>query len=90
MLFGNFMFKKETLGGGDIKMMFVFGILLHPVVGLLVIFISSVLALPISLFLLYSRGKRIIPFGPFLLLGLTLVFFMGISFNQVLDFIKLL
>ena len=90
MLMGNYLFKKESLGGGDIKMMFVFGILLHPVVGLLVIFISSVLALPISLFLLYSKGKRIIPFGPFLLIGLTLVFFMGISFNQVLDFIKLL
>ena len=55
MLLGNFLFKKETLGGGDIKMMFVFGIVINPLLGLFVIFLGSVLALPLSFFLMVNR-----------------------------------
>lgn len=90
MLIGNFLFKKETLGGGDIKMMFVFGIILHPILGLIVIFIGSLLALPVSLILLYKKNERLVPFGPFLLIGLTFIFFTGISVESITSFIKLL
>ena len=33
MLLGNFIFKKESLGGGDIKLMFVIGLVLNPFLG---------------------------------------------------------
>lgn len=90
MLIGNFLFKKETLGGGDIKMMFVFGIILHPLLGLISIFIGSVLALPVSLFLLYKKNERLIPFGPFLLISFTFIYFTGLSVPTIIEFIKLL
>lgn len=88
MLFGNLLFKKECLGGGDIKMMFVFGLVVHPVLGLIIIFIGSVLALPVSIFLLYKRNEKLVPFGPFLLISFAFVFFTKINFSMVLDFIK--
>ena len=90
MLLGNLIFKKETLGGGDIKMMFVFGLILHPLLGLIVIFIGSLLALPVSIFLLTKKHERLVPFGPFLLISCTFVYFTGLSVPTILEFIKLL
>jgi len=87
MLLGNFIFKKESLGGGDIKMMFVFGIIFNPFLGLVVLFFGSLLALPISLFILWKKGQHIIPFGPFLLISCAFVFFTKIDIRMVLDFI---
>ena len=89
MLIGNALFKKETLGGGDIKMMFVFGVILHPLLGLIVIFIGSVLALPVSLFLLLKKHERLVPFGPFLLIALTFIYFVQLNVPAIIEFIKL-
>lgn len=84
MLIGNFLLKKESLGGGDIKMMFVFGIVLDPLLGALSIFLGSLIALPISLFLLYQQKEKVIPFGPFLLIALTIIYFSGITSQNLL------
>ncbi len=89
MLFGNFLFKKETLGGGDIKMMFVFGLLLNPLLGILSIFIGSLLALPVSLFILLKQNRNLIPFGPFLLISFVFIYFTGINTSMIIDFIRL-
>lgn len=88
MLLGNFLFKKESLGGGDIKLMFVVGLLLHPLLGIFVIFIASVIALPVSLLLLLKNNKNIIPFGPFLIVALMLLYYTRIDSNYLIDFIK--
>lgn len=79
MLTGNLIFKKESLGGGDIKMMFTSGLLLGPVVGVFSIFIGSFLALPVSLIIMKLKGDKIIPFGPFLLVALLILYFMKID-----------
>ncbi len=89
MLFGNYLFKKETLGGGDVKMMFVFGLLLHPFLGLIVIFLGSLIALPVSLFILLKKNRNLIPFGPFLLISFTFIYFTGIQVSMIMDFIRL-
>ena len=88
MLVGNFLFKKETLGGGDIKMMFVFGLILSPLLGITAIFLGSVLALPVSLFLLSKKNQHLIPFGPFLLLSLTLLYFTQIDASMILNWLR--
>lgn len=90
MLLGNFLFKKETLGGGDIKMMFTFGLVVHPLIGLIVIFVGSLLALPVSLFLLWKKHEKLVPFGPFLLISLTCIYFTDIDVPTIINFIKLL
>ena len=88
MIIGNFIFKKETMGGGDVKMMFVFGLLVHPLLGLFVIFIASLLALPVSLIMYYSKKQRLVPFGPFLLISLAFIYFTGINVDMILDFVN--
>lgn len=88
MKIGNFLFKKESLGGGDVKMMFVFGILLHPLLGLFSIFFGSLLALPVSIILFYRKKQNLVPFGPFLLISLTFIYFTKINVPMILEWIK--
>lgn len=88
MLLGNFIFKKESLGGGDVKMMFVFGIVLNPILGLFVIFLGSLLALPVSLFILLKQKKNLVPFGPFLLISFAFIYFTRIDIPMILAFIR--
>ena len=87
MKIGEFIFKKECLGGADVKLMFLVGIMLHPLLTLLVIVLASVIALPVSLFLLFRNKESVIPFGPFLMLGLLIVYFMKIDVMEVLNFL---
>ena len=77
------------MGGGDIKMMFIFGLILHPFLGVISIFLGSCLALPASLFILMKNKERIVPFGPFLLIALTLIYFTHLTPQLILDFFKL-
>lgn len=87
MIIGNKLLKKESLGGGDIKMMFVFGLVLDPFLGILSLFIGSIIALPISVLLLYKQHEKVIPFGPFLLVSLTLIYFTKITTDMILTWL---
>lgn len=83
MILGDFLFKKESLGGGDIKMMFVFGLIVNPFMGLVIIFLSSFLALPVSLLILCKKKNNLVPFGPFLLISFMFVYFTQIDMNMI-------
>lgn len=85
MILGNILFKKESLGGADIKLMILVGMILTPIDGIFCIFISSVLALPISIFLLLKNKNNIIPYGPFILGALLLILFCNIDVNTLLN-----
>ncbi len=87
MIIGDKLLKKESLGGGDIKMMFVFGLVLDPFLGILSLFIGSIIALPISVLLLYKQHEKVIPFGPFLLVSLTLIYFTKITTDIILTWL---
>ena len=87
MLIGNKILKKECLGGGDIKMMFVFGLILDPLLGTLSIFLGSFIALPISLILLRKQEENLIPFGPFLLIALAIIYFTKLTPETVVNFL---
>lgn len=74
--FGDFLFKRESMGGGDIKLLGIFGIVLGWPNALFAIVIGSVIGLPISLVILMLKKSHIIPFGPFLALGaMTIILF---------------
>ncbi len=84
-LLGDFLFKKESLGGGDIKLSFLFGLILGWQLGLLTIAVGSFIAFPIALYVTMKKAKNNeIPFGPYLILGLLVVFFFG---EAILKFI---
>ena len=69
---GTWMFKKEAMGGGDIKLMGGVGALLGWEGVITTIIFASFLGLVYALFLIIFKGKKggdAIPFGPFLSLG---------------------
>lgn len=88
MIIGNLIFKKETLGGGDIKLMFVIGIVISPFLGLVSIFLSSFIALPVSVLILLKKNKNIIPFGPFLIISAMLIFMTKIDMSMIINWLK--
>lgn len=74
---GDKVFKKESLGGGDIKLMGVVGLTFGSIVNSFIsLFISCILALLSILFT--KRKDNIIPFGPFILLG-TLITYIVVT-----------
>lgn len=89
MIIGNKVFKKESMGGGDVKMMFLFGLILDPLLGALTIFLGSLFALPVSIGLYFSKHEKVIPFGPFLLLGFAFIFFTKITSLDIVSWLGL-
>ncbi|MEG2457811.1 MAG: prepilin peptidase [Bacilli bacterium] len=86
-LIGDKIFKRESLGGGDIKLMGVIGFILGLIPSVFVLFISSVLALIFSLIFLKLDKTKEIPFGPFILIASLIMFYFG---TPILTIFKLI
>lgn len=84
-IIGDKLFKKESLGGGDIKLMFIFGLVLGYPLSLCTIFLATFIAFPIALFILFSDKENIIPFGPFLSMAAIIIFISKIDILDVLN-----
>lgn len=83
--FGDFLFKKESMGGGDIKLLFFFGLFLGWPLAVTSIFLASFIGLPISLYIMFKKDTNIIPFGPFLSIAALIFFFSQVSFSDILN-----
>ena len=86
-LLGDFIFKKESLGGGDIKLMFFFGLVIGLPLSVVTIFVATFIAFPIALFVLFSRRDNMIPFGPFLSMAAILILISGINIDDIVNII---
>jgi len=75
-LLGKVLFKRETIGGGDIKLYFVIGLVLSLQELFLAILISSGVAL---IYILVIGKNKAIPFAPFISLGALAVYLMGLQ-----------
>lgn len=77
-LIGDKVFKRESLGWGDVKLILLIGLCLGIFPTFVSIFLGSLLGLIFSIF---DSSKREIPFGPFLLIGslIVLYFYSNIS-----------
>lgn len=84
---GDVIFKQESLGGGDIKLMFLIGLVIGYPMSVCNIFFATFIAFPIALFLLVSKKDNIIPFGPFLSMAAIILYIWGITFTDVINFI---
>ena len=76
-LMGDLIFRKETMGGGDIKLLAMAGSILGWKLVVLTFFISPLLALGPGLIVLVTRRSHVISYGPFLSLGLIVSLFAG-------------
>ena len=87
MIFGNYMFKKESLGGGDIKLSFVSGIALGTYLGLFYIVLGAFMAFPYALYVMIRKKENMLPFGPFLAISMLIIYF---NLDKVTELLKII
>lgn len=83
-ILGDFIFKKESMGGGDIKLMFVFGLTMGIPLSIASIFLASFIGLPISLIMLKNNSSHELPFGPYLSIAAIILFLSQIDIVNIL------
>lgn len=86
-IIGDFIFKRESLGGGDIKLMFLFGLVLGFPLSIVTIFLATFIAFPIAIYVLLSRRDNMIPFGPFLSIAAIILIISKLEFSDIISFI---
>lgn len=86
-LIGDRIFKKESMGGGDIKLMFLFGIVIGFPLSICDIFLATFIAFPVALFMLLTRKDNLIPFGPFLAMAAILINISKVSMDSIISFL---
>ena len=84
-ILGDKAFKKESLGGGDIKLMFLFGLVLGFPMSICTIFLATFIAFPISIIILFSSKENIIPFGPFLSMAAILILVSKFNLTDIIN-----
>ena len=88
-LLGDFLFKKESMGGGDIKLLAIFGFVLDFPLAIISVFLSAFIALPVSLIILKTKKSHEIPFGPFLAISAIIIFLLQVDFNSIINLITI-
>ena len=86
---GDFAFKKESLGGGDIKFAFVIGLCLGFRLGIVALILSTFLALPYSFASIFLQKNNEVAYGPFLAASLFIVFLFMDKFLNLLNAIAI-
>lgn len=81
---GKLLFKREALGGGDIKLSFVVGLILGIPHAFMALVLSTFLALPYATYSIFSKTSREVAFGPFIIGALAIVFFYYDKFSYIL------
>ena len=86
-LIGDRLFKRESMGGGDIKLMFLFGIVIGYPLAICDIFLATFIAFPVAIYILFSRRDNLIPFGPFLAMAAILIHISKVDINGIITFL---
>ena len=84
-LLGSLIFKREALGGGDIKLMFLFGLVIGFPLSLCNIFLATFIAFPVAVYVLLKRKDSLIPFGPFLAMSAILIHISKVNIMDIID-----
>ncbi|MFI3260109.1 MAG: prepilin peptidase [bacterium] len=71
---GDHAYKRESMGGGDIKFAFIIGLVLGVEVALYAVILSAFLALPTSVACVMITNNKEVPYGPFLAGALLLLY----------------
>lgn len=82
--FGEMVFRKEAMGGGDVKLMAMAGAFLGWKLALLTFFIAPLFGSVAGLILKARDGRDIIPYGPYLSLAAVTSIFWGDKVLRIL------
>ena len=80
---GKKMYKRDALGGGDIKLSFILGMILGVQVAMVSLIFSTFLALPYALATIVLKKDSEVPFGPFIVSSLFIVFLYYDKFYNI-------
>lgn len=86
-MLGNYIFKRESLGDGDIKLMGVVALAIGILPSFIALFLASVIGLLYSLLIRNINKEGIIPFGPFLIIGALLSIYFSEFFDTFIHMI---
>ncbi len=74
---GDFIFKKESMGGGDVKLLAMIGAFLGWKIALLTLPLASVFGAVVGVVIKIKTKESLIAFGPYLALGAFIAIFWG-------------
>lgn len=77
---GNWIYKKESMGGGDVKLLAMIGAFTGWPGALTVFAVSPVLSLPFALYMRLVKKEETIAFGPFIAMAGAVYFIFGEAF----------
>ena len=83
-MLGEFAFRREAMGGGDVKLLAMIGSFLGWKLTLLTFFIAPFFGSVVGIILKIRKGKDIIPYGPYLSLGAVVSMLWGDRILRVL------
>jgi leader peptidase (prepilin peptidase)/N-methyltransferase len=83
-LLGDFIFRKESMGGGDVKFMAMVGAFLGWKLALLAFFIAPFFGAVVGIIIKIRTKESLIPYGPFLVVGSLIALFFS---SQILSWI---
>ena len=83
-LFGDILFKKESMGGGDVKLMAMVGAFLGWKLAVLAFFIAPFFGAIFGIVEKIRTKDSTMPYGPFLVLGTLVSLFYG---NEIIRWI---
>jgi leader peptidase (prepilin peptidase)/N-methyltransferase len=83
-VFGKLIFRKEAMGGGDVKLMAFIGSILGWKLALLAFFIAPFFGALVGIPLKLTKGNDTIPYGPYLSLGAVIAIFYGHAILRIL------
>ena len=86
---GDYFSKKDTMGYGDVKMMFFVSMFLGWKLSSFIVFFAAFLSLPAcSINMIRSSKQTMIAFGPYLAISTLIIYLLKIDLNVILDYIK--
>jgi leader peptidase (prepilin peptidase)/N-methyltransferase len=85
-IFGKMAFKKEAMGGGDVKLMAMIGAFLGWKLALLVFFVAPFFGAFVGIILKIKYKIETIPYGPYISLATLIVIFWG---ERILEYLFL-
>lgn len=88
-IIGDKLFKKESMGGGDIKLMFIYGLVLGWPTSCISICLASFIGLPISLIMLKKTHNHELPFGPYLAVAAIILVIFKIDINTIINWLTI-
>ena len=76
-ILGEFAFKKEAMGGGDVKLLAMIGAFIGWKLAVLTFFLAPVFGSIVGIILKIRHGRDVIPYGPYLSLAAVCSIFFG-------------